>query len=352
MPLLHLWRARAGLREPASPGAPTEAVSQELPAPDRRMRGCGYVPPPRPVIWLFVHQNADGSWGGGQASLEGLPLSKTGVTALAMLPLLGAGYSPTSKAINVFKDDDPLGEAAKGRTDGGQITKAVEWLLSDEREDGTFRSDNEGPFDQILGALALSQAYGFSGRPLWKHAAELAVGAVLRRQKRDGSWEGAAPTAWAVLALNSARQSDLSVDPESYGRALLSHAYPGHPGTALALTLARTPRARALADLANQRLFGEAEKTDPGRVSFWCMASLAMFAYDGPRARLSGDPRDERAGPRWERWSPILQQVVRSQYAGGDSVKGESVGDAAIRKSLILLTAEVYYRFANALTVR
>src|SRR5437763_17223785 len=107
-------------------------------------------------------------------------------------------------------------------------------LDKDQWDDGTFRSCAYESFDQVLAAFALSDDYWLTGETARKRSAQRAVDALVRMQKADGSWEGAGPTAWAIVALYCAIASELAVDAASVDRALRASAYPGHSGQALA----------------------------------------------------------------------------------------------------------------------
>ncbi|HVE39717.1 MAG TPA: prenyltransferase/squalene oxidase repeat-containing protein [Planctomycetota bacterium] len=282
------------------------------------------------LVWLLTRQNDDGTWGDGPVQLERRPLGKAGLTALAVLPFLGAGYTPLSK--DVFPVD-----GGEWRTGDG-IRKALAWLLRDQRDDGTFRSSADETFDQVLGAFALSETYGMTRIDHLKRPAQLAVDALLRMQKADGTWEGAGPTGWAIVTLYSARASKLAVDSAAVERTLRSPGYPGHPGHALARIL-RKDDARDVA----WSLLQEGLDREPTNVAWWYLASLAVYAHDGPQGYFP----DIRTGPQWTAWSPILKEKLVPFLFGSGTMAGTSSTDTIVRTSLLQLTMEIYYRYPN-----
>src|SRR5258706_14915280 len=108
------------------------------------------------LLWALRHQNEDGSWGDVPVTLGERTIGKTGVTSLVLLSLLGAGYSQLSR--------DEYDEVVVGP----KVKKGLQWLLSQQRVDGTFLSGHDDPFDQALAALALSDAYGMTASQVLK----------------------------------------------------------------------------------------------------------------------------------------------------------------------------------------
>jgi hypothetical protein len=288
------------------------------------------------LAWLLLHHNDDGTWGNGSTGLEGRTLGKTGLTALALLPLLGGGYTPMSK--DVFLHEG--GEWCFGR----EISKALDWIRRDQREDGSFRSVGDESFDQILAACALSEVYGLTAQASFRKSAQTAVDAMIRMQKPDGSWEGDEPTAWAILALYSAKQSELSLDPAVIDRTLRCSSVPGHPGGALARILSKNHPADAAWSLQE-----ESRDRDPRDLAWWYLATLAMWAHDGARSVRT---HMEDPGQQWQTWSPAMKEALVPLIRRDGSVEGKSLSDTIARTSLLQLTLEVYYRYTCVLAPR
>jgi hypothetical protein len=283
----------------------------------------------RPLTWLLSQHNDDGSWGNGPAELEGRPLGTTGITALAVLPLLGGGYTPVVNDRCIIDGGD--------WSFGAELRKGLKWLIGDQREDGTFRSSADGTFDQALGAFALSEAYGATATATLKPPAQRAVDALIRMQKADGGWDGAGPTAWALVALHSARASELVVEPAALDRGLRSEGYPGYPGHALARILLRKD-----ADHVASLLREESRERTTSNLAWWYLASLALWAHDGSP---EGRPLGFNPGPRWNAWSPTVHQRLVPLLREDGSVEGRTLNDSIVRTSVTQLTLEVYYHY-------
>ncbi len=160
------------------------------------------------LLWALRHQNNDGSWGDEPTTLGNRTIGKTGITSLVLLSLLGAGYSHLSK------------DEYDGIPVGVLIKKGTDWLLAQQREDGTFRSGFDDRFDQALAVLALSETYGMTASMRLKDPTTRAMDALLELQGPDGSWGGGATTPWAVEALVSASTSEVRVPPSAREGAL------------------------------------------------------------------------------------------------------------------------------------
>lgn len=277
---------------------------------------------PASLVWLISHHNDDGSWGQAPAQLEGRPLGKTGLTALALLPLLGAGYLPTSKDGVVHEG----GEYCFGK----EITRGLDWLRRQPPADGSL--------DRILAAFALSEAYGMTAHTVYRKPAQDAVDAVIRLQKPDGSWENAGTTAWAILALYSAKQSELSVDPGVLDRALHGDPVPEHPGEALARILTRNRAVDAV-----ERLKRESTQQERDNLAWWYLATMALWSHDGHRR----DGSSPSPGPIWDQWSRGMKEKLLPTMRRDGSVEGRDFSDTVVRTSLLQLIFEIYYRYAN-----
>lgn len=274
--------------------------------------------------WLLNHQNPDGSWGDGPVTLDGHTLGPTGVTSLALLAYLGAGYSHLSK------------DAYDGKCMGDAVRRAIQFLMRDQQPDGTFASGRDGGFDQALGALALSESYGLTGSDLFKDPAQAAVDALCRMQGSDGSWGGPAPTVWAAEALFSARISGLEQIPGTAEDLLRSFRseWPDARETFARAFLVRKkddPRMGVGIDL----LLREKPRWDQQDFTYWYHGSYALLHFDGP------------SGPAWKAWNEDMKNaIVRHQTREG-TWPGGTVSHTVVRTSLAQLTLEVYYRLSN-----
>jgi len=152
------------------------------------------------VEWLRGRQDSRGSW---SLWVRNTKLANDGpcpsITSQAVVALLEAGR-PAS---------------------GPEITKAIDWLATQQRPDGTF--ENLWYRDHTTGTAAVLGAYGRAGRGS-EPVAEKARRWLLDTQRPDGSWGDGAEsassveeTAWALHAL---LEAGLAPESEPVRRAV------------------------------------------------------------------------------------------------------------------------------------
>jgi RNA polymerase sigma-70 factor (ECF subfamily) len=278
------------------------------------------------IINFMKMQNQDGSWGDGTVALGDRTIDKTGVSSLALLAFLGAGYSQLS-----------IDEYEK-HVAGKSVRRALTWILQGQREDGTFATRGDPAVDQAITTLALSEAYGMTASQPLKEPVHRAVQALVRMQSGDGSWGSATASYWAAEAFASAELSEVAVDPDAMTRvrtyvrsqldagpnlaAMTGHMFLNrertHPG--LAQTCARV--ADVPPDLSHPDMM------------YSYMSTLAIFQYEGPE------------GATWKRYG---ESVKRSLLQTGQEGfwQGKTQSDTILQSSLATLALETVYRYAN-----
>jgi len=126
------------------------------------------------LIWLAKHQSPDGHWDVYQYQ-DRCPAGdvcnrfvdrknrnhNVGVTGLALLAFLGAGY--THLDIDVVRE---------GRNVGKVVKKALKWLKKKQKADGAFRKNM---YDHAIASLAYAEAYGMTHSPILKETAQRAI---------------------------------------------------------------------------------------------------------------------------------------------------------------------------------
>lgn len=299
-----VWLGTRASFEPVPEAGP----AQDPPVPES-------MTPPG-LAWLLQNQNADGSWGNGATTIEGTPVGETGLTGLALLSFLGAGYSHLSK------DQD-----ADVRVGAG-VKKGIERLRGEQRADGGFRFARSG-LDTALAALALTEAYGMTASRAYKQPAQSAVDAVAGAQRPDGSWGDGPTTAWAFLVLRSAELGELDVPGSSYDRLRAYYEASGAGDGPEALVRIRVDRRRddpAVKAIVRRRVCSP--KLPLNRLFF---EARAIFDVEGP------------GGPAWKVFGAALKDDLLSR----SSPLGRS--ERAAHESLKSLCLQVYYRYSNAL---
>jgi hypothetical protein len=333
----------------------------------------------RALDWLSRHQDPDGRWDGGIARYaDGAAVkgdhdftahcppgekcfgacayweADTALTGLALLTYLGAGYT--------HKD----GRYAE------VVSKGLEFLLSQQKEDGDLRGRSRvvGMYCHAMATLGLCEAYALTGDSRLRNPAERAVSFLVSCRARDGmAWRYApgAPVGdtsilgWVVMGLKSAKETGIPIPDElSVRKGTL--AWLDRVATGSAGGLARyqpwepvTPTMTAEAWVcrqflgvggpgaasteAAQSLLRNDSDRGPSNFYYWYYATLALYQH---------------GGEAWRRWnSKIRDRVVGLQCSSGHqtgswepdgSIYGAK-GGRVYSTTLAALSLEVYYRY-------
>ncbi|MHC4473420.1 MAG: prenyltransferase/squalene oxidase repeat-containing protein [Planctomycetota bacterium] len=333
--------------------------------------------------WLKNHQDPDGMWDCdgfmGQCKLNqcdgpGHALYDPGVSGLALLAFLGTGQTHRH------------GRYKK------TVKKAIKYLKGIQDPEGCFGPRTEGHFtyNHAIGALAMAEAYGLTGSPLFKQSAQLAIDFVHKSQNPYLAWRyGVRPgendtsvTGWMVMALKSAKMAKLRVDqatfdgvsawldkvtePE-YGRVGYTTRGDGPARTESALSDFPPEKSESLTavGLLSRIFIGENPKKseaiqkgvdlvarclpvwDEGAGSidmyYWYYGTLALY-------QVGGDP--------WKRWSGAIEDaIVSTQRKSGDE-KGSwdpvgawgREGGRVYSTAVCVMCMEVWYRYPKIFT--
>ncbi|MCA9243107.1 MAG: hypothetical protein KDA32_04070 [Phycisphaerales bacterium] len=178
--------------------------------------------------WLAAHQSEDGTWRrvGFQdqcpdsdrclgTAYKRMDVSlRTGLTGLATLAFLGAGYTDR---------DGPYQDT---------VRRATAALLRDQRPDGGFsRSPNIAGYNDALATLAVAELYAMTRDERLRRPLVAAVDNLVRAQQPLGGWDyvlrpdsgrnDTSITAWAVQALHTAAVAGVRVPRAALIRASL-----------------------------------------------------------------------------------------------------------------------------------
>jgi hypothetical protein len=376
------------------------------------------------LTWLARHQNADGSWttsglrsqcdpaGCAEAKADANPLYDEGVTSLAILCFLGAGYSHESKQYVI----DPV--RGKRHRIGDVVRDGLKWLVDRQKPDGSFTRDRAYLYNEALATMAVCEAYGLTRSRYYKERAQKAVAFLERAQRPSPSGEGlwgwryeprsvvedlrgttgAEPnkelydadtsiTTWCAMALKSAELADLAVERRSMDGALafvkwvtvdnglVGYVDPKGAGAtvtgkndhfryhpAVMSALGMCTRAFVAHDAADPVLEASAKhvaadlpEISKDRLSvdyyYWYYGSLALNQFDGPDS-----PR--KTQKLWGAWNKAVVAALdelqteepKSCRHGGWLVpdRWSYAGGPIYSTALSVLTLEVSYRYANA----
>lgn len=316
--------------------------------------------------WLAAHQHPAGYWdadayGAGQVGIDEEGVNRrhagktadSGLTALALLAFLGAGYTQEE------------GEYAD------TIEKALTWLVENQRDDG-FLGGDAAHFEQMychgMATYALAEAYGMQGdetnvrlrRPLFN-----AVLYIAAQQGEDGGWRyvkgqdgDMSMFGWQLMALKSAEIAGIPMPGTTRTKMIrfLKDRSLGESGGLAAYRegLQATPPMTAEALFCKQML--GMTRTNPASVEavnyllksppkrselnyyYWYYGTLAMYQY---------------GGTAWDRWNSslrdllIAEQVKEGEDAGSWAPRDQwgPYGGRIYSTAIATLSLEVYYRF-------
>jgi hypothetical protein len=319
------------------------------------------------LAWLARHQDADGSW--QAAKWEGHKGTDPGVSGLAVLAFLGAGYTEKS---GKYRDN---------------VRRGTAWLISQQRDDGAIGTKyNEpwhgsfGGYDHPIGGLALAEAYGMAKNPEVGKAAQKAIDYSINiHQAPYSGWRyrpkmkaDVSVTGWYVMQLKSAKIAGLKVDGAAFQGALkfvdectdkygaIGYQRPkGYPSTTgvgmVCKQFIGIPNSDHMlklgAEFLRQELPAWDEKngksTVGGAVTFyhWYYGTLAMF---------------QMGNPFWKQWNEALKKTLLPNQCKGGPLDGsandkdgswdllcraDKAGGRVYTTAVGALCLEVYYRY-------
>ena len=352
------------------------------------------------LAWLAAHQRRDGVWDRGgfdqlcpaddrcsQTALGRLDYDcDVGVSALAALAFLGAGYTHE-----------------QGRY-SETLTKAFNFILAQQDPTGSF-AHNSGlqMYNDAIATLAVAEAYALTKDRAFLSPLTAAVRHLERSQQKAGGWDYTADastgrndssvTGWVMMALKAAQAAgvepavetrfrllehfDRATDPggrvwysdkgigiegdpktgqfsRRYGPAVLSIGL--YSRSALGLRLdddfAHRQAAMLLDDLPDLKRLRGGDPTGLHSEYYWYYGTLAMF---------------NRGGEDWRKWNEALRRTVmeyqerptrkdgtkRHAYGswpafGRDWGKWGRSGSRIYSTAINTLTLEIYYRYVPA----
>ena len=350
--------------------------------------------------WLARHQETDGRWSGAsfdaacrgpeRCSGTGAASHDVGITGLALLAFLGAGYTPSVRsAETIFQD--PFTPGRTIRFDNA-VKNGLRWLLDHQDGEGCFGPQSgEFMYDHSIAALALAEATWLCLTPLYREPAQRGIDFLVKAQNPGMAWRysvrpgdnDTSVTGWCVMALKSAELSGLKFDRGAFDGArswlqrvtnsqgVVGYESPGDKGSVIPGVNDRWeshPSMTAVGLLT--RIFIDRKKEpwmkvaasqivkdlpvwDPAHRTvdyyYWYYAALALHQFDAPN------------GPAWKAFHGAMEKALiphqereKSRCAQGSwdpSVdKWGSVGGRVYAAAINVLTLEVYYRYQNVFT--
>jgi len=315
------------------------------------------------LIWLAKAQEKDGHWdckkwdGGGNFDV--------GMTGLALLAFLGAGYTHT-----------------KGRFKT-TVAKGLEWLAKNQKSNGSFGWKTF--YEQGIATMAVSEAYGLTQSPAVGRMAQKAIDYIIKVQPEHGGFRygGAVPkdegdmsvTGWQIMAIKSAICSELRVPQAAVerSRVFLKNTYRGYGGSSyLAGNKGAGAAVSAIGMLCRQFLGGDYDAEIQAAADFLRNHQKKSRAV-GPgtgKDHLVGDlyytyysvlAMFQMGREYWNDWNQLFRdplvkcQVHAMRDEKGRFVRGswdpanhqwaKSRGGRVYATAMAVLSLEVYYRF-------
>jgi hypothetical protein len=352
--------------------------------------------------WLAAHQSPDGGWEGAGFHLwcdgrrvsgpgpDGLGKAghDPGLTGLALLAFLGAGYTN--------RGDHPFAKT---------VASGLRYLKNVQDPEGCFgpRANQHYVYNHAIAALAMVEAYGMTGSAIYKGPAQKALDFIAIARNPYFAWRyGIKPgdndtsvTGWMMMALKSAklinaaekragRPEPLSFDEESFdgirtwidkvtdeqGRVGyltrgsgpartpdMVDRFPGElsesmtgVGVLARIFLGEDPKRSDAVQKGAARCLERLPRWDPSAgtidMYYWYYATLAMF-------QVGGDA--------WKRWNAAIKTaVVDTQRRDGDycGAKGSwdpldpwgPDGGRVYATAVLAMCLEAHYRYDRLFT--
>jgi hypothetical protein len=303
------------------------------------------------LAWLVAHQLQDGSWRfshqgapcSGQCRNSGSEQSTTAATALALLPLLGAGNTPTEgrHAIAVVRGLEYLKNRMVVTPHGGDL------------QDGTM-------YGQGLSTIALCEAYAMTGNASLKQPAQQALDFITHAQHFRGGWRyfpgqpgDTTVLGWQWMALRSGQLAGLEVPPQTLERAsAFLDSVQSDGGSVYGYQSPGTDRSPTAVGLLC-RMYSGWRRSDErlvrgvARLAEWGPSYDDMyFNYYAAQVLL------HQEGPAWPAWNERLREhLIASQATSGHEAGSwhfadpqTSPGGRLCDTTLAIMILEVYYR--------
>ncbi|MCB9854465.1 MAG: hypothetical protein H6818_02175 [Phycisphaerales bacterium] len=351
------------------------------------------------LAWLAAHQQPDGMWNrlsfsqqcpaNDRCSQTAVAFesrdANVGLTALATLAFLGAGYT---------HEQGPYAET---------LSRAFSYILAQQTATGSF-SSNSGyqMYCDAICTIAVAECYALTKDDVLRRPLERSIKHLAQSQQPEGGWDytdalthrnDTSITGWCVMAIKSSqaagvdvpletrlnliRHFDRATDPDGrvwyadkrentrpgQDRTLIKRRYgPAMTATGLfarsALGFRMDDRfatrqiGHLLEDLPNLDKFRDAESDGLHGPYYWYYGSLALF-------HIGGEP--------WRQWNRSLRNAVLEYQERPTTAKGTHkhaygswpafgrgwgkwgrTGSRVYSTAINTLTLEVYYRYLPA----
>lgn len=311
------------------------------------------------LAWLARHQEIDGGWSFAMTSKfaadpcnvggAGTVMNDDGVTGLAVLAFLGAGYAPGSKEELADPSD------AKRKWKPGDVAKkGLDRLRARQRKDGSMMAEDKPLYAHAIATAALCEAAAMTGVAADKDAARRALEYLLDARNPAAAWRytnkpgdnDTSVTGWCVSALYAAMAAGLWKGDDKVETGILAWldavtkagraGYNG-PGSGKVFipgkneTFNHHETMTAISAESRRVIEGESDAADLAFITrdlpdagdkdldgyFWFWGSLALRRIDGAE------------GARWQKWNAAAEKTLLGLQLGKGCQHGswDSDGD-------------------------
>jgi hypothetical protein len=348
----------------------------------------------RGLRWLALHQDVGegGMWdcdgfmkhdpADDRCDGAGKALFDPGVSGLALLAFLGAGYTDRGT-----EQDNRFAR---------NVRAGLRYLLTIQDDEGCIgpRSSQHFMYNHTIAALALTEAYWMTRNPACRKPAQQAINFISMARNPYLAWRynprggenDTSVTGWCVMALKSGKFAGLEIDPDAFAGARLwidkmtdpdfgqvgyvaSGGPPARPegmqdrfpaeksqsmtavGVLSRIFLGEDPRTSDMIRKGTDLCLRALPRWDPDDGSidmyYWYYGTLAMY-------QVGGTP--------WKKWNEAMKEaIVDHQHPKGSGARDGSWdpidpwgpdGGRVYSTACMVLCLEVYYRYDRVIGAR
>jgi hypothetical protein len=344
--------------------------------------------------WLADHQDVDedGKWdcddfmkhdpADDKCDGAGTALHDVGVTGLAILAFLGAGYTDRG--------------SAKENKYAKNVRAGLRFLMQSQADDGVFgtRATHSFMYSHAIATLAMCEAFWMTRNPRYKKPAQDGLNFIAMARNPYLAWRydprggenDTSVTGWCVMALKSGKYAGLEVDPDVFegvrqwidkmtepNFGIVGYTTPGGAaarpegkqdkfpaektasmtavGILCRIFLGEDPRASEMIKKGADVCVELPPKWDPDNgfidMYYWYYATLAIFQV---------------GGTHWRKWNEsMVEAIVKHQHQKGTGSRTGSWdplcvwgddGGRVYSTAVLVMCLEIYYRYDRVFGVK
>lgn len=307
------------------------------------------------IRWIINHQREDGSWHfkhidgkcDGSCRNEGKQESTTAATGLALMSMLGAGYTQRT---------GPYQE---------EVRKGLAYLVEKMRvsaHGGSLVQGENGMYSHAIATLALSEAYAMTRDTSLVQPIDLARQYIENAQHKKGGWRyvpgtvgDMVVTGWQVMALKSCERAGFPTGEVTWDRAGM---FVDSLGTTDGKYGYRSPKSgtptTTAVGILSQMYLGAALEDEQIELGAQYLVEQKPSKTDMYFNYYTTLVLHHRSDQDWPKWNVELRDyLINTQDNGGTHQAGSwyfadhhgAVGGRLYTTAMAVMTLEVYYRY-------